>query len=165
MNISDERIEAFIPLYAGVLGALILCSVIAVNHFGFRELSSASSAGQQEDAGFSLAERVPVSDPVIEYYRNSDFQEWVIDFFTEICNNREIAKTILYYSDQFNVPAALAFALSWEESNFHPRAVNRGNRDGSIDRGLFQLNNRSFPNLKLEDFFDIKTNIPRATKT
>jgi hypothetical protein len=36
--------------------------------------------------------------------------------------------------------------------------MNRHNRDGSIDRGLFQLNNRSFPNLENSAFFDIKSN-------
>ncbi|WP_461249005.1 transglycosylase SLT domain-containing protein, partial [Treponema sp. R6D11] len=61
-------------------------------------------------------------------------------------------------ADEYNVPAALAFALCWEESRFNPRAVGKPNRDGSIDRGLFQLNNRSFPELDTYMFFNVQHN-------
>ncbi|MCK7517974.1 MAG: lytic transglycosylase domain-containing protein [Ignavibacteriales bacterium] len=50
------------------------------------------------------------------------------------------------------MPAALAFALAYEESQFQPRAINR-NAD-SVDRGLFQLNSKSFPNMTIEQFYD-----------
>ncbi len=94
----------------------------------------------------------------MEYYRRSEYKKWVIDFFTDICSSREIAQAILHNANEFNVPAALAFALSWEESRFNPRAVSRPNRDGSVDRGLFQLNNRSFPDLDTLSFFNIQYN-------
>jgi hypothetical protein len=113
---------------------------------------------KEEKAAFFLSVREKTPDPVIEYFRNPEYTEWVIDFFSGICSSYDIAHAILENADKNNVPVALAFALSWEESNFNPRAVNRSNRDGSIDRGLFQLNNRSFPNLQVMDFFDINTN-------
>jgi soluble lytic murein transglycosylase-like protein len=52
----------------------------------------------------------------------------------------------------------LAFALCWEESRFNPQAENRKNRNASIDRGLFQLNDRSFPALNGADFFNPRIN-------
>jgi len=36
--------------------------------------------------------------------------------------------------------------------------VNTKNRDGSIDRGLFQLNNRTFPHLELQAYFSPDVN-------
>ena len=79
-------------------------------------------------------------------------------FFAGLCGSEEIAEVILANAGVFNIPPALAFALSWEESRFNPNAVNRKNRDESIDRGLFQLNSRSFPQLETQVFFDPKVN-------
>jgi hypothetical protein len=36
--------------------------------------------------------------------------------------------------------------------------VNGKNKDGSIDRGLFQLNNRSFPHLEIQAYFSPDVN-------
>jgi soluble lytic murein transglycosylase-like protein len=83
----------------------------------------------------------------------------VTDFFSRIAGSREIAGMILDASETHKVPPSLAFAVAWEESRYRPRAVNTHNRDGSIDRGLFQLNSRSFPKLSEADFFDPRTNI------
>jgi hypothetical protein len=65
-----------------------------------------------------------------------------------------VASVILSNAETFDVPAALAFSLCWEESRYKPWAVNRANRDGSIDRGLFQLNDRSFPGIEEKDFYN-----------
>ncbi|MCL1993362.1 MAG: lytic transglycosylase domain-containing protein [Spirochaetes bacterium] len=97
-------------------------------------------------------------DFILEKYRDIEYREWVIHFFAEIARSTEIASVILENTDRFDVPPALAFALVWEESRFNPRAINRANRNGSIDRGLFQLNNRSFPQLEVNAFFNIETN-------
>ena len=154
--------EKVIPLFTGVLGSLILCALIALYTNSFQKISIEDTEvfeEDQEELGSSfLAVREKLHDPVLEYYRNPEYQEWVVNFFAGICSNMEIAQAVLQNADEFNVPAALALALSWEESHFNPRAVNRHNRDGSIDRGLFQLNNRSFPNLELDAFFDVRIN-------
>jgi soluble lytic murein transglycosylase-like protein len=42
--------------------------------------------------------------------------------------------------------------LAWAESSFHVRALNRNSN--SIDRGLFQLNSRTFPYLGEEQFYN-----------
>lgn len=72
-----------------------------------------------------------------------------------------IARTIIKYSLEKNVPVNLAFALAKRESGFYPRAVNI-NSDGTIDRGLFQLNNGHRKSWKITDYFDIDKNTKEA---
>ena len=164
MNFYSVRIEKIIPLFTGVLGSLVLCALIAFHTSFFvkpeiaADTAEFSTEEKYEAAGLLLTEKEIVPDSVLEYYRNDEYREWVISFFTGLCSNRDIAKAILSGADEFDVPVALAFALSWEESKFNPRAVNRRNRDGSIDRGLFQLNSRSFPDLDISDFYGIRSN-------
>jgi Soluble lytic murein transglycosylase and related regulatory proteins (some contain LysM/invasin domains) len=163
MNFRNVKMEIVIPLFTGLLGSFLLCAVVAADTAIFsKDYAAIRIRGNveedKEDSKFflSVTERGP--DPIMEYYRRSEYKKWVIDFFTDICSSREIAQAILHNANEFNVPAALAFALSWEESRFNPRAVSRPNRDGSVDRGLFQLNNRSFPDLDTLSFFNIQYN-------
>lgn len=95
-------------------------------------------------------------DTVADHYNNPLYREAVLSFFTSITNSREIAAAILDNALEFDVPATLAFALAYEESQFHPRAFNRNAE--SIDRGLFQLNSRSFPKLTTEEFYNPAVN-------
>jgi soluble lytic murein transglycosylase-like protein len=81
-----------------------------------------------------------------------------VDYLGSVTGSREIAQVILHNAALFDIPPALAFALCWEESRYTPRAVNRKNRNASIDRGLFQLNDRSFPDIAAEDFFNPRIN-------
>jgi hypothetical protein len=163
MNFRNVKMEIVIPLFTGVLGSLLLCAVVAADTAVFSKDYAAIRTRSDveegpEDSSFFLAVTERGPDPIMEYYRSHEYKKWVIDFFTDICSSREIAQVILQNADEFEVPAALAFALSWEESRFNPRAVNRHNRDGSIDRGLFQLNSRSFPDLDALAFFNVQYN-------
>ena len=166
MNFHNVKMELVIPVFAGMLSSLLLCAIIGVHSPCFRAPELAEIAAEipqeeemPEDPTHFLASVTEEADDLIrEQYRNPEYREWVIGFFAEICASREIAEAILDSSDDFNVAPALAFALSWEESRFNPLAVNRANRDESIDRGLFQLNNRSFPHLETSVFFDIRDN-------
>lgn len=96
---------------------------------------------------------------ILDAYRNDEVRERVVEFFSEIIRSRDLAVIILTNADAFNISPSLAFALCWKESRFNPRAVNRKNRNGSIDRGLFQLNSISFPKLTEEAFFDPGLNV------
>ena len=96
-------------------------------------------------------------DLLLSSYRDPEFKYYVVAFFRDLIRSQEIAEVILANACVFDIPPALAFALCAEESNFHPRAFNR-NRNGSVDRGLFQLNSSSFPNLTLDEFYDIEIN-------
>jgi hypothetical protein len=142
---------------------MILCALIG-GYSGYFEKITPVSIIEEDDADddedysalFAPSENIP--DSVLEYYRNPEYKEWVIEFFTAICSNSEIAWAILDSCDEYDIPPALAFALCWEESRFNPNAVNRQNRNGSVDRGLFQLNNRSFPHLDISSFYNINSN-------
>ncbi len=100
-------------------------------------------------------------DLILEAYRSSMFHDKVIAFFGVIVHSNELAEVILKEASQYNVSPSLAFALSWEESRFNQKAINK-NWNNTIDRGLFQLNSGSFPQLKEADFFDPGTNTHHA---
>jgi soluble lytic murein transglycosylase-like protein len=93
-------------------------------------------------------------DKILQAYRDPAGQDYVTAFFGEIVRSPEMARTVLLNADIFNISPGLAFALCWEESRFKVRAVGPKNRNGSTDRGLFQLNDKSFPHLGEKDFFD-----------
>jgi hypothetical protein len=139
------------------------CAFIGISYGYFEKPAPAIMIEDEEDEEedliwlFAPSEKIP--DAVLEYYRNLEYKEWVIEFFTVLCSSSEIAWAILDSSDEFDIPPALAFALCWEESRFNPNAVNRQNRNGSVDRGLFQLNNRSFPHLDITTFYNINSNV------
>lgn len=152
-----------IPLFSGVLCSLFLCALISVSFNIFMDLEEpeipvvvAESEGKIGNFLLSRPERA--RDPVLEYFSDPEYRQWVLDFFSNICANQEIVLAILENAESFNVPPSLAFAVCWEESRFNSNAVNWYNRDESIDRGLFQLNSRSFPNLNNSGFFDIRVN-------
>jgi len=155
--------EFAIPLFMGALCSLFVCVLAGISFGVFKstqtsEIPAVVDEYREEIGNFLLLETEVIHDPVLEYFRNPEYSEWVVDFFSNICINREVVIAILESSEKFNVPPSLAFSVSWEESRLNPNAINRYNRDGSIDRGLFQLNSRSFPNLETANFFDIKTN-------
>jgi hypothetical protein len=97
-------------------------------------------------------------DLVMDFFKNPETRDWVIGFFAQICGSPVTAQAILEEAERYSISPSLAFALSWQESRFNYRAVNRKNRDGSVDRGLFQLNSRSFPKLEEAEFFDPRLN-------
>ncbi|MDR1129111.1 MAG: lytic transglycosylase domain-containing protein [Treponema sp.] len=97
-------------------------------------------------------------DEILAAYRNPESRSYVVSLFGEITRSQELAQVILSNTDIFNISPSLAFALCWEESRFRVRAVNHKNRNGSIDRGLFQLNDKSFPHLEEKEYFDPRLN-------
>jgi soluble lytic murein transglycosylase-like protein len=110
----------------------------------------------RENAAYTaeILESLEKSDPIMEYYRNESSRSEVLAFFSALVQSEEIAGAILTNADIFDIPPALAFALCWGESRFNPLAVNRKNHNATIDRGLFQLNNKSFPKLREVEFFN-----------
>jgi len=73
---------------------------------------------------------------------------------TEI-NDDDLLANAEYYLIKENVPIALSLSTSKNESNLKKYAVHV-NRDGTIDRGYFQLNSKSF---KLKDYFNTNDNV------
>ena len=152
------RMIFVVPIFLGVLLSLVICVYAGKSYGMFVKPDSEAVKDAYEDAASLFSASENITDTVLEFYRNPEFSNWVLEFFTGLCSNRDIAHAILDSSDEFNVPPALAFALCWEESRFNPYAVNRQNRNGTIDRGLFQLNSRSFPHLDTSSFFIIAIN-------
>jgi hypothetical protein len=98
-------------------------------------------------------------DLILEYYQDEFRRQEILAFFGALAQSDKIAQLILDNAAVFRISPSLAFALCWKESRFNPWAVNQANRNSSIDRGLFQLNNRSFPKLSEEDFFNPALNV------
>ena len=98
---------------------------------------------KKDDAGLVLYKQ-PQSRAAVEWY------------YSRVVNSREVAQAVLQSAEEFNIPLSLAFALAQTESNFKVTAMHK-NTNGSIDRGLFQLNSTSFPKLEESDFYDPKT--------
>ena len=96
-------------------------------------------------------------DSILAAYREPALQDGVVAFFGDLTGSRDLAAVVLANTAVFDIPPALAFALCWEESRYNSRAYNQ-NQNDTVDRGLFQLNSASFPELTLEDFYDPGTN-------
>jgi hypothetical protein len=99
------------------------------------------------------------TDLILEAYRNFPTRDMAVDFFGRLVGDRELGALSLELAAARDIAPALVFALVWEESRWKVHAVNRKNRNGTIDRGLFQLNSASFPGLKEADFFNPRVNI------
>jgi soluble lytic murein transglycosylase-like protein len=109
-----------------------------------------------ETISFLLSEKADEVDPGLYLYRNRLTRPLVESFYTRVTADVEITDAILAAADSYDIPLPLAFSLAWAESSFRVRALNYNSH--SVDRGLFQLNSRTFPNLKEEQFYDPRTN-------
>jgi hypothetical protein len=165
------KIERALPVFSGILGAMFVCALIAVHGPGALGRSQpvpAEDAGEPEpeafppqfsiQGAFLYPPQGPDGNDMLDLYRDPDYRDQVVAFFGALCGSLEVAAIILTNAAAFDIPPSLAFALCWEESRYNPLAVNRKNRDESIDRGLFQLNSRSFPKIADSDFFNPSIN-------
>ena len=99
-------------------------------------------------------------DISLSLFRRAESRQSIIDFYAQVAGSDEVAELILRYADIYDVSASLAFALVYAESRFVTTAVNRNAQ--SIDRGLFQLNSRSFPELTEAQFFNPEINTEKG---
>lgn len=167
----NAKMEVALPVFLAVLSSLLLCALLAINGTGYLKYNTPQKQDIVDESE-SIETKPDVlraahlftrtteedQDIILELYREEETQNLVIGFFEGLCDSREIAEVILSNANAFDISPSLAFALSWEESRFNPLAVNNRNRDESIDRGLFQLNNRSFPRMEIQAFFNPKVN-------
>lgn len=117
-------------------------------------LSELNSLNENELTGY--IESLEQKDPIAPYYKNPMTREGTLQFFASLTRSENVARVILENAEKFEVRPSLAFALALEESDFRVDAINR-NGD-SVDRGLFQLNSKSYPGLGVQDFYDPGTN-------
>jgi len=95
-------------------------------------------------------------DVSLALIRNSVARDHVMDFLTALTGDPVVTEAIIQPALETNVSLSTAFALAWVESRFTRDVVSRNY--SSIDRGLFQLNSKSFPGLTEAEFFDPYTN-------
>ena len=74
-------------------------------------------------------------------------------------DRHELTYLVLAASELYEVPIHPLIAIMQQESNGDPTAINKANRNGTNDVGLFQLNSRTFPGL---DRYNIRKNIQGA---
>ncbi len=99
---------------------------------------------------------ISVTELSFELYRSPKTRLAVEWFYSDLTGNRSVSLAILKNAEKFNIPFPLAFSLAHAESRYKVRAYNV-NTNGSVDRGLFQLNSSSFPYLTEEEFFNADT--------
>jgi hypothetical protein len=109
-----------------------------------------------ETIEFLLSEKPEEVDPGLYLYRNELTRPLVENFYNRETADVEITDAILAAADSNDISLPLAFSLAWVESSYRVRALNYNSN--SMDRGLFQLNSRTFPNLKEEQFYNPQTN-------
>jgi soluble lytic murein transglycosylase-like protein len=117
-------------------------------------LTEISSLNEKELAGY--LESLDRKDPIAPFYQDPLTRGATLQFFSSLTRSETVARVILENAHKYGVRPSLAFALALEESDFRVDAFN-ANGD-SVDRGLFQLNSKSYPNMALRDFYDPVTN-------
>lgn len=117
------------------------------------------SSGTYSSSARSL-DSLKSSDVVLTMYRDERLKPLVVGYFSKLTESRSIAETVLEICSEKDIPPTLAFAIAWNESHFNPKAINY-NRS-SVDRGLFQLNSRTFAELGREAMYDPRTNSHHA---
>jgi soluble lytic murein transglycosylase-like protein len=106
---------------------------------------------------YKVAAQSPKKQDIgLALYRSANAKGAVEWFYTHLTDDLAIAQAILEYADKNDIPFSLAFSLAYTESRYKPTAEHK-NDNNSVDRGLFQLNNNSFPKLSEADFFDPRT--------
>ena len=105
---------------------------------------------------FDSDEKSEMVDKGLQLYRNPSTRAAVEWFYLRVTGNRDVTMAVLDAANREDIPLSLAFALCHTESRYNRYAYNL-NANGSIDRGLFQLNDRSFPQLGENDFYVVET--------
>lgn len=135
---SQSKSQKFLPVVnaASEMETEVVAEFDALIH----EVGFKSNKAVRGDDGLALY-RQPSSKGAVEW------------FYLHVTGNRDVSMAILEEAEKNDIPLSLAFALAYTESRYNVRAVNK-NTNASIDRGLFQLNNKSFPQLEEKEFFD-----------
>ena len=129
---------------------------VSFNESAVRKTESFFTEELADSLGSMVTDYENQLDPGLEFYRALPTRTAVEWFYTNVTGDMDVTLAILQEADKNNIPLSLAFSLAYTESRYKPRAINK-NTNASIDRGVFQLNNKSFPQLREEDFFNPAT--------
>ncbi len=126
---------------------------VSFNESAVRKAESFFAEELADSLGAMVTDYENQLDPGLEFYRALPTRTAVEWFYTNVTGDMDVALAILQEADKNNIPLSLAFSLAYTESRYKPSAINK-NTNASIDRGVFQLNNKSFPALVEADFYD-----------
>jgi len=105
--------------------------------------------------------RLDIAEHIAEY-RQKGRLDAVAVFYNTYVKDMDLTYLILSAAYTYDIPENVLFSLIWAESNFNPGAVNgHGNKDGSNDKGLMQLNSRYFGKINR---LDPRTNLQYGCK-
>jgi hypothetical protein len=113
-----------------------------------------ASMSEGDVAGF--LHDLDARDAITPYLQDEGTRKETASFFSSLVRSETIADVILENAEKNGIRPSLAFALAFEESRFKVNAIN--DNGDSIDRGLFQLNSKSFPKLSDAQVFDPEVN-------
>lgn len=106
--------------------------------------------------------RLEINDYLQNRLENNKNPKEIFDFYNRIIRNEEVTFYLIHYAFHYDIPLHLFMALSWAESRFNPRVINR-NKNNSYDYGVMQLNSNTFGHVITEFgrgyIFSIKNNI------
>ena len=94
---------------------------------------------------------------LLPFFRDPATRSAVIVYLENVVGDDAIAGALVEASDRYSLDPALVVSLSWQESRFRPRAQGH-NTNGSVDRGLMQLNSSTFVDYHPDELFDIELN-------
>jgi len=155
-----DRIRFFRPVYRVLLFvsalSLMTCTLQPLDRTLVRQ-----EVSLEERIAQTLSRpvtRFPLrADPSPDYpealYRHTRARTSLVKFYAKMTGSERVARAILDAAVEKGVDVNLAFALARAESDFRPSARSV-NKDKSVDKGLFQLNSRSYPRLSDEEAYD-----------
>lgn len=164
INAKSSMYPKKILLAVFIFGLVVLAGKIIYSQFDTISASFVEAENQTHIAAIiapelfhqKAIESSKLVEPGLALYRSDISKADVLWFYSHITGNENITRIILDNASKNNISLPLAFALAWQESRYQPKAVNHNST--SIDRGLFQLNNKAFPKLSEKDFFNAETN-------
>lgn len=137
-------------------------SIILVVVVSIYSINKISQVKEVKTNNFSTKEKVVFDEYLTRLKINDKIKKEMYysseDFYAEITKDEEIGKIILSNALKKNVPVNVAFSIAKVESVYNKKVVSIPNSDGSVDRGLFQLNDGYFK----VDWQDPETNTKEA---
>lgn len=148
MTQSENNLITFVKILSAGFFIIISIGFLSLLYMQINKEETIITQIKREYVYDEFLTRNRINDTIndVDYY-------YVLAYYTEQTGNKNVAEAILNNALEKNVPVNIAFALSFVESTFRPDAINESNSNGTVDRGLFQLNSATFRNADF-DFFD-----------
>jgi len=145
-----------LPLSALLLLIVVAVTLMACTDSRLHRLGIFSLSGTVEKISLLMTEKPQEDDPGLYLYRIPFTRPLVESYYIHVTGSERISRAILAAADGHDIPLPLAFSLAWGESSYRVHAVNRNS--GSVDRGLFQLNSRTFAFLTEDQLYSPEVN-------